>query len=118
MKQTEVVQFPQRIVTKYSSGGSADPFKTLIDPTGISHGRVDLGRIPNIETLHLVGILKADDGKSSALMEDIDGIGYILKPGNRVKNGYVASIDDHAIYFQIKEYGWSRTIVKHMENKK
>ncbi|MCP4568566.1 MAG: hypothetical protein GY841_13395 [FCB group bacterium] len=115
MKQTQVVQFPQRIVTKYNNGGSRDPFKSLINEVGSYKGAIDLSRIPNIETLYLVGILESDEGKSSALMEDIDGIGYILKPGSRVKNGYVAQIDDRAIYFQINEYGWSRTIVKHMQ---
>ena len=71
-----------------------------------------------METLNLVGILDAEEGKGSALLEDLDGIGYILKPGDRVQNGYVAQIDDQAIYFRINEYGWSRTIVKHMEKSK
>ena len=43
-------------------------------------------------------------------------IGYILRAGDRVKNGYVAQIDKNAVYFQLNEYGWSRTVVKHMEN--
>lgn len=117
LKQAQVVQFPQRIVIKYKGASGRDPFKTLIDNEKKSNGRVDLNKIPNIETLHLVGVIEAKQkgGKDAALMEDLDGIGYILKTGDRVRNGYVAQIDEQAIYFQINEYGWSRTVVKEME---
>ena len=115
MKQTYVVKFPQRMVIKYSDAGTRDPFASLINEDGHHKGGIRSNKIPNIETLYLVGVLKSTDGKSSALLEDIDGIGYILKPGDRVKNGYVAQISNEAIYFQINEYGWSRTAVKRME---
>jgi len=118
LKQTQVVQFPQRMVTKYKSGNQRDPFRTLVDESHPSKGSINNRKVPNVETLYLVGILQADNGKSSALLEDLDGIGYILKPGDRVKNGYVAQIDNQNIYFQINEYGWSRTIVKHMDKEK
>lgn len=114
MKQTHVVKFPQRMVIKYSAAGTRDPFASLINEAGHHKGGIRSNKIPNIETLFLVGVLKSTDGKSSALLEDIDGIGYILKPGDRVKNGYVAQINNEAIYFQINEYGWSRTAVKRM----
>lgn len=117
LKQAQVVQFPQRIVIKYKGASGRDPFKSLIDIEKQSNGRVDLNKIPNIETLHLVGVIESTQkgGKDAALMEDRDGIGYILKTGDRVRNGYVAQIDEHAVYFQITEYGWSRTVVKEME---
>jgi len=115
MKATQVVQFPQRMVIKYRQGNPRDPFESLISPDKKKKGNIDLKSIPNIETLNLVGILEPESGKGAALMEDLDGIGYILRPGDRVRNGYVAQIDESAIYFQINEYGWGRTIVKHME---
>ncbi len=120
LKQAQVVQFPQRIVIKYKAATGRDPFKTLIDIEKQASGRVDLNKIPNIETLSLVGIIETPKGggKDAALLEDRDGIGYILKTGDRVRNGYVAQIDEHAIYFQINEYGWSRTVVKQMEKEK
>jgi hypothetical protein len=114
MKQTQVVQFPQRIVIKYN-GVSRDPFKTLLGQSASGKGSISVDRIPNVETLSLVGVLKSVAGKSAALLEDIEGIGYILKPGDKVKNGYVAQITDDGIYFQINEYGWTRTMVKTLE---
>jgi hypothetical protein len=115
MKATKVVQFPQRMVIKYKRNNARDPFESLITIDRKKKGNVDLNKIPNVETLHLVGILEPVSGKGAALMEDLDGIGYILRPGDRVRNGYVAQIDKQAIYFQINEYGWGRTLVKHME---
>jgi hypothetical protein len=115
MKSSQVVQFPQRMVIKYRRPNPRDPFESLIVTEGKKKGNVDLSRVPNVERLNLVGILEPVVGKDAALMEDLDGIGYILRTGDRVKNGYVAQIDENAIYFQINEYGWGRTIVKHME---
>ncbi len=114
MKQTQVVRFPQRIVIKYN-GVSRDPFKTLFGKGASGKGSISIDKIPNVETLSLVGVLKSAAGKSAALLEDIDGIGYILKPGDKVKNGYVAQITDDGIYFQINEYGWTRTLAKTLE---
>lgn len=115
MKATQVVQFPQRMVIKYKQTSKRDPFKTLVELDKKKLANFDLSRIPNVETLNLVGILESVAGKGAALLEDLDGIGYILKPGDRVKNGYVAQVDENAVYFQINEYGWGRTVVKHME---
>ncbi len=114
MKQTQVVEFPKRFVTTYEPIEERDPFETLVDETRTSKGSMER-RIPNVETLLLVGVLKSETGRTAALLEDLDGIGYILKPGDQVKNGFVAQIENNAIYFQVNEYGWSRTIVKEME---
>lgn len=115
MRASQVVQFPQRMVIKYRRNNTRDPFESLIVADSKKKRNLDINKIPNVETLSLVGILKSLSGKGLALMEDLDGIGYILRTGDRVKNGYVAQIDKQAIYFQINEYGWGRTLVKHME---
>ncbi|MFH1700674.1 MAG: hypothetical protein ABIE07_08825 [Candidatus Zixiibacteriota bacterium] len=118
-KQTQVVQFPQRMVIKYNGSSTRDPFETLIDVTKKNLGPADLSKIPNIETLNLVGIIEAaPGGKDAALLEDLDGIGYILKTGDRIKNGYVGRIDKRAVYFQLNEYGWNRTVTKQLEKEK
>lgn len=115
LKSSQVVQFPERIVIEYDDSDAGDPFKALIHADKDSRRNVDLTRMPNVDALSLVGILHSENGKSSALMEDRDGIGYILKAGDRIKDGYVAYIEDEAVHFQIKEYGWDRTITKYME---
>ena len=118
LKQTLVMQFPQRMVTQYDDGGARDPFESLIDITKLGKRNGDVKRIPNIDALILVGVLESMGGKGAVLMEDLDGIGYILKPGDRVQNGYVAQIDGQTVSFEINEYGWSRTVVKELEKEK
>ncbi|MDD4052990.1 MAG: hypothetical protein PHR28_13975, partial [candidate division Zixibacteria bacterium] len=113
-KQTQVVEFPKRFVTTYEAGMERDPFETLVDETKPTKGSLE-SRMANVETLLLVGVLESETGRMAALLEDLDGIGYILKPGDPVKNGYVSQIDNSAVYFQINEYGWSRTIVKELD---
>ena len=75
----------------------------------------NLNKTPNVEALRLVGVLKSVEGKSAALLEDLEGIGFILKPGDRVQKGYLAKITDSRAYFQVNEYGWTRTIMKELE---
>ncbi len=116
IKASKVVEFPKRMVIKYTKSNSRDPFETLIALADDNQKRMpDLSKPPNAEALHLVGILESVVGKDAALLQDRDGIGFILRTGDRVQNGYVAQIDENAVYFQINEYGWSRTLVKHME---
>jgi Tfp pilus assembly protein PilP len=104
-------RFPKRKVIEYQSWGRRDPFSQLVDRSRAGYMP---GEIPNVETLRLVGVLKAPDG-SAALLEDYEGYGYILKDGDQVKNGYVVQIGQDKIIFQIKEYGWSRTIALRLE---
>jgi Tfp pilus assembly protein PilP len=104
-------RFPKRKVIEYQSWGKRDPFAQLVDK---SRAGYIPGEIPNVGTLRLVGVLKAPEG-SSALLEDYEGYGYILKDGDQVKNGYVVQIGQDKIIFQIKEYGWSRTIALRLE---
>jgi len=105
-------RFPKRKVIKYQSWGTRDPFTALIDKSLAGY---EPGAPPNVETLRLVGVLKSNDG-SSALLEDLEGYGYILKDGDKVQNGYVVQIGTDKIIFQIQEYGWSRTIALKLES--
>jgi hypothetical protein len=108
LKGTIVAEFPQRMVIEYAPGVFRDPFETLIDETKQSDGpRED--RIPDVETSRLVGILESENGNNRALLEDLDGYGYILKSGDKVKKGYVEKIEIDKVFFQLFEYGWSRT---------
>ena len=104
-------RFPKRKIIEYQSWGRRDPFTQLVDRSRAGYMP---GEIPNVGTLRLVGVLNAPDG-SSALLEDFEGYAYILKDGDQVKNGYVVQIGQDKIIFQIKEYGWSRTIALRLE---
>jgi hypothetical protein len=114
IKGTLVAEFPKRLVIKYKAQGNRDPFETLINETKTYNNPIE-GRIPNVEGIKLVGVLESGSGVNSALFEDTDGYGYILREGDKVQNGYVLRIEHDLVYFQIFEYGWSRTVALNME---
>ncbi len=113
-KGTMVAEFPQRLVIKYESDIYRDPFATLLDDERTYNSPVEQ-RIPNVEGLKLVGVLEAADAANRALFEDKEGYSYILKSGDKVRGGYVLRVETDRVYFQIFEYGWSRTVALTME---
>ena len=109
LKGPQVAEFPKRLTIKYKSRGTRDPFGSLFDKK-INKNKNMLDPRPNVESLTMVGVSRDVDGKTRGLFEDIDGRGYILSKGDRVENGTVIKITSKKAYFQIFEYGWSRTI--------
>lgn len=83
-----------------------DPFVPLSQEIDFEFGEIPL---PTVENLKLVGTLE-DYGGHKALLEDNRGYGYLLKSGDKVKNGFVVNVFKNKIFFQIEEYGWSRVI--------
>ena len=114
IKGTLVAEFPKRLVIKYKARSSRDPFETLINEAKTYNSPIDK-RIPNIEGLELVGVLESEVGANSALFEDKNGYGYILKEGDKVRKGYVLRVEHDRVYFQIFEYGWSRTVALNID---
>jgi hypothetical protein len=114
IKGTMVAEFPKRLVVKYKTKHYRDPFATLINEAQVTNSPIEQ-KVPNVEGLRLVGVLESEGGKNSVLLEDANGYGYILKTGDRVRKGYVLRIQSDRVYFQIFEYGWSRTLALHLE---
>jgi hypothetical protein len=96
---------PKRQVVDYVSMGLKDPFAPLV---GAGSGRIVEG-LPSLENLRLVGILE-DPEISRALLEDAEGNGYMLKPNDKIKGGYLVAVTDNKAIFQVTEYGWTRTV--------
>ncbi len=115
IKGTMVAEFPKRLVIKYRPRLSRDPFMALFNEVRTSEGPME-ARIPSVEGLKLVGILESDGGANRALFEDKQDYSYILKSGDKVKKGYVLRVEDDRVYFQIFEYGWSRTVALTLED--
>ncbi len=114
-KGTMIAEFPKRLVIKYQSKGHRDPFATLIDESRTT-SRPTEKAVPNVDGLRLVGIIEAKGMNGDrALFEDKDGFSYILESGDKVQKGYVLRIEDNTVYFQIFEYGWTRTVALKME---
>ncbi len=109
IKGTMIAQFPQRLVIKYESNGARDPFATLIDDSRTFNSPTHQG-VPNVDGLRLVGVIVARQTGNRALFVDKAGYSYMLKSGDKVRNGYVLRIESDRAYFQIFEYGWSRTV--------
>ena len=105
--------FPKRRMIQYRSMGKRDPFSPLIGDKKVT----EFGQapIPSIENLRLVGVLQDIQG-NKALLEDNRGYGYIMEPGDRVKNGSVILVDEDRVIFQIQEYGWSRNVALDLYN--
>ncbi|MFZ5981740.1 MAG: hypothetical protein ACOYVF_14040 [Candidatus Zixiibacteriota bacterium] len=114
IKGTLVAEFPKRLVVKYKARSYRDPFETLINDNRSYQGPV-AERLPNVEGLKLVGIIEATGDSNRALFEDKEGYSYILKSGDKVKKGYVLRVESDRVYFQIFEYGWSRTVALQIE---
>jgi len=105
-----IESFPKRKVVTYKPGSQRDPFKALVG-AGTS---LRAGEVPAVENLTLVGVFNDETG-DKALFEDAEGNGYILRSNDRVKNGYLVSIQKDKAIFQITEYGWTRTVALVLE---
>ena len=115
LKGTIVAEFPKRLVIKYTPGISRDPFASLFDEAKKTEGPLEK-KIPDIETARLVGVLESISGENRVLLEDIDGFGFILKPGDKVKKGYLSQVYSDRAIFQLFEYGWSRSVALNLDD--
>lgn len=105
---TDVV--PVRTQISYHTMGRRDPFAPLVQ-SGTAYNKTGL---PDVSTLRLVGILH-DVGAKWGLFEDANGFGYILREGDRVRNGHLAKLTQNKAYFQLTEFGWSRAVELDLE---
>lgn len=115
IKGTLVAEFPKRLVVKYKTKNYRDPFEALINDARLFSNPIEK-RVPSVEGLKLVGVIQSGSGANSALFEGTDGYGYILKAGDRVQKGYVLRVESDRVFFQLFEYGWSRTMALNIED--
>jgi hypothetical protein len=107
----EVDTTPKRKMIEYVTNDEKDPFVPLV---GLGKGNIKEG-LPSLENLKLVGILEDDKSIGSALLEDSDGNGYILKPNDKVQSGFLVSVTENKAIFQVSEYGWTRTVALELQ---
>lgn len=95
----------------YQSYGRTDPFKQLVDGQYEQSGA---GELVDANSARLVGVMwSAED--QFALVEDGEGFGYILRVGDRVRNGRVVSIRKNRLTARLTLYGISNTVVLKLE---
>jgi hypothetical protein len=101
---------PARTKIVYHTNGRRDPFLPLLQ-IGAAYNAAAL---PDVNNLRLVGLLH-DVDDSWGLFEDANGFGYILRKGDRVKNGRLNKLTQSRAYFQLNEFGWSRSVELDLE---
>ncbi|MGD8394131.1 MAG: hypothetical protein PVF43_01515 [Candidatus Eiseniibacteriota bacterium] len=79
----------------YASLHRRDPFQALVGGELEADGNVGL---PDVADLKLVGIAWGDTDRF-AMAEDSRGFGYVLRVGDKIRGGHVASIRQDAITF-------------------
>ena len=94
----------------YSAFNKRDPFRSLIVGDFISEKKmspVDIGRV------ELVGVVKGDLDRF-ALLEDNKGFAYILRVGDRIKNGSIVAIGDRSMVARVTNFGQTRKFTLHL----
>lgn len=90
----------------YSAFNRRDPFASLIVGDFVSDKQmspVDLGRV------ELVGIVKGELDRF-ALLEDDKGFSYIMRIGDKVRNGSVVAIGDDMMVARVTNFGQTRKV--------
>ena len=98
----------------YSAFNRRDPFRSLIDGAFIKNEKMAL---VNLNAVTLVGIVRGEIDRF-ALLEDEDGFSYILRVGDRVRNGSVVSIGDQEMVARVTNFGQTTTIRLHLVERK
>ena len=95
----------------YQSYGKNDPFRSLVSGEFEQH---TASEVVEISSARLVGVMWGEDDRF-ALVEDGGGFGYILRVGDRVRNGRVVSIRTNSITARITLYGITSSVVLKLE---
>ncbi len=95
---------------KYQAARNRDPFASLIG----GDTRSDL---VDLSVVELVGVVTSGD-QPFAIVEDADGISYVLRKGDRVKNGRVVRITSDALVCSQTLLGYTTTVQLKLEHGK
>ena len=95
----------------YQSYGKADPFAVLVAG---DFEKDTASELVDMNSAHLVGVMWGTDDKF-ALVEDGEGFGYILRVGDRVRNGRVVSIRKDSLTARVTLYGITNKVVLKLE---
>ncbi len=95
----------------YQSFGKDDPFTALVNG---DFEQTTAAELVDMNSAHLVGVMWGQDDKF-ALVEDGEGFGYILRVGDRVRNGRVVSIRKSSLTARVTLYGITSKVLLKME---
>ena len=94
----------------YSAFGTTDPFRSLLggDFEAKKQDIVDL------HTVQLVGVIWEPD-EIAAMVQDTQGYGYTLRPGDVVKNGTVVAIKQDQLVARLNVFGQTTQVTLHLQ---
>ena len=95
----------------YQSNGKEDPFAALVNG---DFEQTTAAELVDMNSAQLVGVMWGQDDKF-ALVEDGEGFGYILRVGDRVRNGRVVSIRKNSLTARVTLYGITSQVVLKLE---
>jgi hypothetical protein len=95
----------------YQSFGKDDPFAALVSG---DFEQTTAAELVDINSAQLVGVMWGQDDKF-ALVEDGEGFGYILRVGDRIRNGRVVSIRKNSLTARVTLYGITSQVVLKLE---
>jgi hypothetical protein len=94
----------------YGAFNHKDPFRSLVSGMFIRNNKMETVDLASVE---LVGVVKGELDRF-ALLEDEKGFNYILRVGDRVRNGTVASIGDKTIVARVTNFGQTSKFTLHL----
>jgi len=84
----------------YQSFGTTDPFRSLLAGDFMPK----LQELVDLHTVQMVGVVWEED-EIAAMLQDSQGFGYTLRPGDAVKNGTIVSITQDALTARLNIFG-------------
>ena len=94
----------------YGAFNLRDPFRSLVSGMFVRNSKMETVDLASVE---LVGIVKGELDRF-ALLEDEKGFNYILRVGDRVRNGTVVSIGDKTIVARVTNFGQTSKFTLHL----
>lgn len=97
----------------YKAFGRRDPFKSLMAG---EYEEVQ-GDLLDIYSVKLVGILSGGVEKY-AMLEDKNGLGYIIKSGTPIQHGSIVSVGERSVIARVTMFGQTSSVTLRLENDK
>ena len=94
----------------YGAFNRRDPFRSLVSGRFV---RDDMMETVDLTGVELVGVVKGDLDRF-ALLEDEKGFTYILRVGDRVRNGSIVAIGEQSMTARIVTFGQTSKFTLHL----
>jgi Tfp pilus assembly protein PilP len=95
----------------YQSFGTTDPFRSLLAGDFVPK----LQELVDLHTVKMVGVIWEPDD-IAAILQDAQGYGYTLRPGDGVKNGSVVSVTQDALVARLNIFGQTTQLTLRLQH--